>query len=388
MASLAALIILAGMALFFVLGRVRGSGFDAKAAGALHSRPLYHGAYAAAWFTIPSAILLLVWLFAQGRVLDTLIVNDLPASFKSGLGSDEIALAVAQVRQLARGVSFGEPTAEIAAAADSLKHWTQIANMAMVACVAGIGSLLAIIALLRLKPDFWARNRFEGMLTGLMIACAAVAILTTFGIVASLVFEAGRFFAKVPIHEFVFGLKWEPQIAIREDQVAGQGAFGAIPVFTGTLLIAFLAMLVAIPIGLYTAIYLSEYSHPALRNTVKPVLEILAGVPTVVFGFFALLVVTPTLMSLGKSMGLEVSPNPAIAAGLVMGIMIIPFISSFSDDALRAVPQTMRDGSYALGATKAETITKVLMPAAIPGITGGILLAVSRAIGETMIVVM
>jgi len=147
-------------------------------------------------------------------------------------------------------------------------------------------------------------------------------------------------------------------------------------------------MVVATPIGLYTAIYLSEYSHPAVRNTVKPVLEILAGVPTVVFGFFAMLVVTPAIVAWFKTMGIPVSPNPALSAGFVMGIMIIPFISSFADDALRAVPMSMREGSYALGATRAETISKVLIPAAIPGIAGGLLLAVSRAIGETMIVVM
>jgi phosphate transport system permease protein len=388
MAGYAALVVLVGMALFFVLGRLRGAGFDRKASGALHSRPLYHGAYAASWFAVPSALVLLVWLFVQGRVLNQMIINNLPQSFKAGLGSDEISLAVAQVRQLARGVSFGEPAPEVASAAAQLRNWMQIGDLAMVGTVAGLGVLLGLIALLRLKPDFWARNKFEGVMTGAMIACAAVAILTTFGIVASLVFEAGRFFERVPIQEFVLGLKWEPQIAIREDQVAGQGAFGAIPVFTGTLLIATLAMVVAVPIGLYTAIYLSEYSHPNVRSVVKPVLEILAGVPTVVFGFFALLVVTPVLMNFGQSMNIPVSPNPAIAAGLVMGIMIIPFISSFSDDALRAVPQSMREGSYALGATRAETITKVLMPAAIPGIMGGVLLAVSRAIGETMIVVM
>ncbi len=388
MAGTAALAILIGVALFYVWGRLRGVGFERKAAGALHSRPLYHGAYAAAWFGLPSTILLLAWLFMQGKVLDTMIQNNLPASYTAGMSHDELELTVAQVRQLAKGVSFGEPTPEVMHAAELLRGWTQIANMSMVVAVAGVGALLALIALLRLKPDFWARNKFEGIITGLMIACAAVAILTTFGIVASLVFEAARFFERVPISEFLFGLKWEPQIAIREDQVAGQGAFGAIPVFAGTLLIAAIAMLVATPIGLYTAIYLSEYAHASIRNIVKPVLEILAGVPTVVFGFFATLVVTPVIMQVCESAGLPVSPNPALSAGVVMGIMIIPFISSFADDALRAVPMAMREGSYALGATKAETISRVLIPAAIPGITGGILLAVSRAIGETMIVVM
>jgi phosphate transport system permease protein len=192
----------------------------------------------------------------------------------------------------------------------------------------------------------------------------------------------------IPVWEFLFGLRWEPQIAIRADQVAGQGAFGAVPVFTGTLLISVIAMVVAIPIGLYTAIYLVEYSSERFRGVVKPILEILAGVPTVVYGFFAVLTVAPAVRQAGSVFGLAISPNSALAAGAVMGVMIIPFISSLSDDALRAVPRSMRDGSLAMGATRAETMTKVLLPAALPGIMGGILLALSRAIGETMIVVM
>jgi len=235
---------------------------------------------------------------------------------------------------------------------------------------------------------FRARQRVERIVTWIMIVCSTIAILTTFGIVFSLLFEALRFFSRVPPTEFFFGTNWEPQIPIREGQVAASGAFGAIPVFTGTLLIAAIAMVVAIPIGLLSAIYLTEYAWPRFRATVKPIMEILAGVPTVVYGFFAILVVAPALREAGVWIGLDVAPNSAIAAGAVMGIMIIPFVSSLSDDAINAVPQTMRDGSYAMGATKGETISKVLLPAALPGIMGGILLAVSRAIGETMIVVM
>ena len=192
----------------------------------------------------------------------------------------------------------------------------------------------------------------------------------------------------MPIFDFFLGLRWEPQIAIRADQVASQGAFGAIPVFLGTLLIASIAMLVAVPIGLFTAIYLSEYATRRVRGLVKPALEILAGVPTVVYGFFAVLTVAPAIRSAGSLFGIATSPNSALAAGLVMGIMIIPFISSLSDDAINAVPRTLRDGSLAMGATRAETMTRVLLPAALPGIMGGVLLALSRAIGETMIVVM
>jgi phosphate transport system permease protein len=192
----------------------------------------------------------------------------------------------------------------------------------------------------------------------------------------------------VPPHEFLFGLNWEPQIAIREDQVAGAGAFGAVPIFWGTIMVSAVAMFVALPIGIFSAIYMAEYATPAVRTVVKPLLEILAGIPTIVYGFFAVLVVSPLLRGLGASIGIPVSPTAAIVPGAVMGIMLIPFISSLSDDALTAVPQAMRDGAAALGATKSETIRQVLLPAALPGIMGGVLLAVSRAVGETMIVVM
>ncbi|MHA1114500.1 MAG: phosphate ABC transporter permease subunit PstC, partial [Alphaproteobacteria bacterium] len=188
--------------------------------------------------------------------------------------------------------------------------------------------------------------------------------------------------------EFLFGLNWSPQTAIRADQVGSSGAFGAVPVFAGTLLITVIAMAIAVPIGLFSAIYMSEYAKPRFRAVVKPLLEILAGIPTVVYGFFAALTVAPFLRDLGADLGFGVASESALAAGFVMGIMIIPFISSLSDDVINAVPQTLRDGAYALGATKSETVRQVIIPAALPGIVGSILLAVSRAIGETMIVVM
>ncbi|MFN3615515.1 MAG: phosphate ABC transporter permease subunit PstC, partial [Rubrimonas sp.] len=237
-------------------------------------------------------------------------------------------------------------------------------------------------------PEFRARLRVEQILSGLMIFSATVAIFTTVGIFLALVYEAALFFNRVPIAEFLFGTNWEPQIPIREDQIAGAGAFGVLPVLLGTVVITVIACAVAIPVGLYTAIYLNEFASPRLRAVAKPILEILAGVPTVVYGFFAILVVAPAMRDFGASIGLTVSPNTALAAGGVMGIMLIPFISSFADDALSAVPRSLRDGSLALGATQGETVRLVLFPAAIPGIVGGILLAVSRAIGETMIVVM
>jgi phosphate transport system permease protein len=215
-----------------------------------------------------------------------------------------------------------------------------------------------------------------------------VAILVTVGIVLSLVFEASRFFARVSPSEFLFGLHWSPQTALRADQVGSSGAFGAIPVFWGTLLITLIAMAVAVPIGLMSAIYLSEYATPRLRAWAKPLLEILAGVPTVVYGFFAALTVGPTMRAFGESLGMSVASESALAAGSVMGVMIIPFVSSLSDDVITAVPRSLREGSYGLGATQSETIRKVVVPAALPGIVASVLLAVSRAIGETMIVVM
>jgi phosphate transport system permease protein len=192
----------------------------------------------------------------------------------------------------------------------------------------------------------------------------------------------------VPWYDFLFGTRWEPQIPLRADQIAAEGAFGWLPVLLGTLVISFVALFIATPVGLMSAIYLNEFASPGFRKVAKPVLEVLAGIPTVVYGFFAVLTIAPALRGFGEWSGLPIAPNTAMAAGIVMGVMLIPFISSFADDALSAVPRSLRDGSLALGATRAETVTKVLFPAAIPGIVGGILLAVSRAIGETMIVVM
>lgn len=232
------------------------------------------------------------------------------------------------------------------------------------------------------------KKAVEAGIKGVLIASSTVAILTTVGIVASLLFEAMRFFSEIPITSFLFGVEWSPQTAIREDQVGASGAFGAVPLFAGTLLISFIALLVAAPVGLFSAIYLAEYAHAKVRGWVKPILEILAGIPTVVYGFFAALVVAPWIRGTGEGFSLEVSSESALAAGLVMGIMIIPLISSLSDDVINAVPQAMREGSYGLGATQSETIRQVILPAALPGIMGGLLLATSRAIGETMIVVM
>jgi phosphate transport system permease protein len=217
---------------------------------------------------------------------------------------------------------------------------------------------------------------------------ALTSILITFTIVASVLFEALRFFKLIPITDFIFGLQWSPQTAMRADQAGSSGSFGAVPLFIGTLLITLIALLVAVPIGLYSAIYMSEYADRRVRSVAKPALEILAGIPTVVYGYFAIILLAPFFRYLGGVFGISVASESALAAGIAMGIMIIPFISSLSDDIISAVPRSLRDASYGLGATQSETIRHVVIPAAIPGIMGAVLLAASRAIGETMIVVM
>jgi phosphate transport system permease protein len=337
---------------------------------------------------VPALILLLLWLMAQGTVIDNLLLSTLPQAMTEAASAADKNLLLSEIKNVAAGRIFTEPLPEVSAAAETLLRWQQIASWLMLVVIVA-GMLLAMFfAYSRLSPRFRARNGVERFTSGVMITCSVAAILTTIGIIASLLYESFEFFRLVPLHEFLFGLRWEPQIAIRADQVAGQGAFGAVPVFLGTIVIAAIAMLVATPIGIYTAIYLTEYASDRVRNIVKPIMEILAGVPTVVYGFFAVLTVAPAIRNAGGLLGITTSPNSALAAGAVMGIMIIPFISSLSDDAIRAVPRTMRDGSLAMGATRAETMTKVLLPAALPGIVGGLLLALSRAIGETMIVVM
>jgi phosphate transport system permease protein len=378
------LILLMSIAAYFV-GRTSAAPF--AAAGGSHSRPVYHGAFAAIWVGVPALVLVLVWTALQGPVIDRLLVAALPPEMRS-VSAAQISLYLAEIKNVAAGMIFAEPQPAIREAASMYQRWDEIARWAMVAAVAATTTAALFFTRSRLAPRFRARNSFEQVVTWIMIFCSVVAVLTTLGIVVSLVFEAARFFARVPVMEFLFGLNWEPQIAIRPDQVAGAGAFGAVPVFTGTLLIASIAMFVATPIGILTAVYLVEYADDRVRAVVKPLLEILAGIPTVVYGFFAVLVVAPAVREAGSLFGIAISPNSALAAGGVMGIMIIPFISSLSDDALKAVPRSMRDGSLAMGATLSETMTRVMLPAALPGIMGGVLLGVSRAIGETMIVVM
>ena len=375
-----------GAAVAYLMASSRARTVKAGSSEKTHSRPVYHGLNAAVWTGVPAFVFLLIWLLAQNSVVDLLVLGSFPGATE--MTDAQRALIISEVRQVAAGNLFQEPSAEVAAAAIHLRALEKMAAWAMAATVALIVCIGAYLGLRVIRSRYPARHSFERSVTWFMIFSSLVAIVTTFGIVASLLYEAGQFFARVPVHEFLFGLRWEPQIAIRADQVAGQGAFGMVPVLFGTIVISALAMLVAVPVGILSAIYLTEYSAERFRAVVKPLLEILAGIPTVVYGFFAVLTVAPLVRSLGLSLGIDAAPNSALAAGGVMGVMLIPFISSLSDDAFAAVPRAMREGSYALGATKGETIRKVLLPAALPGIVGGVLLALSRAIGETMIVVM
>nr|WP_306264591.1 phosphate ABC transporter permease subunit PstC [Pararhizobium sp. IMCC3301] len=354
----------------------------------LHSLSGYHGLFSFLSILVPVFVLTIVWLALQGSVVDKIVMGGLPNGVLNGLGTGQRQLVLTEIRSLSRGQTFGTPEEWKITAAEQLNLLQAVASMMLIAIVAIGGLALLWFARRRVTATFRARQGVERIVSGLMIFCSVAAIFTTVGIVASLAFETVKFLRLVPLTEFLFGLNWEPQIPIRADQVAAAGAFGWIPVIVGTLVITAVALILAIPIGLFSAIYLNEFAPSRVRSVAKPFLEILAGVPTVVYGFFAILVVAPAIRSLGASLGIGVSPNTALAAGSVMGIMLVPFISSFADDALSAVPRSLRDGALALGATRAETVLNVLFPAAIPGIVGGILLAVSRAIGETMIVVM
>lgn len=377
-------------ALSYLYGRRRA--FTLAAAGNgirdLHSLPSHYGFMVALWCILPSIALIACWKLVEPALISSIIESSLPQEVRDA-GSKNVELYKNQIDNLInRGNldSIKDPAKQ--AVAKSLQSMRSISSAALAVIALGFAIAGATLAYRRIAPDMRARHVVERIINFFLVSCASIAILTTLGIVLSVVFESLRFFQEVSFIEFVTGTRWSPQTAIRADQVGSSGAFGAVPLFLGTLLISVIAMVVAVPFGLMSAIYLAEYASRGVRNVVKPLLEILAGIPTVVYGFFAALTVAPALRALGADLGLSVSSESALAAGAVMGIMIIPFVSSLSDDVITAVPQSMRDGSYALGSTKSETIRKVVIPAALPGIVGGILLAVSRAIGETMIVLM
>jgi phosphate transport system permease protein len=384
-------LILTAMALAaFYLGRHRAVaiGGGLGPARRLHSLPKYYGYYTALWCVLPGLVLLLAWMALSDSIITSRVIESLPGTLRNQPEA-QLGLTLNDIRNLAAGQMVDESRrAEFTVAADLYNNLRSASQRLLSGLIIAVSFFGFAVAWLRLRPQFRARNHVELAIQVALIAASMVAILTTLGILLSVIFEAIRFFRQVPFADFLFGLTWSPQTAIRADQVGSSGAFGAVPLFAGTLLISGIALFVAVPVGLMIAIYLSEYARPALRRVVKPVLEVLAGIPTVVYGYFAAITMAPMIRQLGDSVGLNVASESALGAGLVMGIMIIPFVSSLSDDVINAVPQSMRDGSYALGATKSETIKRVILRAALPGIVGGVLLAASRAIGETMIVVM
>lgn len=353
----------------------------------LHSLPGYHGWYVALWSAGPALSLVMLHGLFASRLQTNLLYQLQPADIK--------ALPIEQVWQFlddAAALAYG-------GVPSSTGPQVEQAAQTLLAIDGALGLGVIVLALAASAAGWWwatrqqtpqlrARTAVETAGQGLMLLASVIAVLTTLGIVLSLVFETAKFFSGYNPFAFLFGTQWSPQIAIRVDQIGSSGAFGAVPLFMGTMLIMLIAMAVAVPVGLGSAIYLSEYASERVRTWVKPILELLAGIPTVVYGFFALLFVAPLVRDLGEAVGLDVSAQSALAAGLVMGIMIIPFISSLSDDVINAVPQALRDGSYAMGATKSETVRHVVLPAALPGIVGSVLLAVSKALGETMIVTM
>jgi phosphate transport system permease protein len=354
----------------------------------LHSLPGHYGLMTALWCALPALAVIGVWLIFQDAIILRLVTEHLPAGVRE-VSSNDLSLVMNDVRNLVAGNVPAESVSEsVRAASAEYLHLRGISRMALtvLVMVLAVGTVIAVRS--RITPELRARNRVERVIEWMLIGCSTIAVFTTVGIFASVAFEAFRFFSMVSPIDFLFGTTWSPQMAIRADQVGSSGSFGAVPLFAGTALISFIAMAIAVPIGLFSAIYLAEYAHPRFRTFAKPLLEVLAGVPTVVYGFFAALTIGPALRGWGEGLGLDVASESALAAGFVMGIMIIPFVSSLADDMISAVPQSLRDGAYALGATRSETIKQVVLRAALPGIVGGVLLAVSRAIGETMIVVM
>ena len=379
-----------GLALFgWLAARARAWSFRRAApAGRFTSLPAHYGWYVALWIMLPVLAFLAIWSVAAPEIVTASVLAS-PAG--SGLPAFDLQrdMLLGEARAVATGAAAGVFHAEARALIEPFRE--AIGRMDAIGVFVTLALALAggAWSFLRLRPDFAARTRVERIVMTVLLLASLVAILTTLGIFISLVFETARFFGKVSPADFLFGTHWGPDPMSSAESPDGS-RYGAIPLFWGTLYIgAVIAMLVAIPLGLMSAIYLTQYASPAWRKVLKPTLEILAGVPTVVYGYFAALAVAPAVRDLARSVGIaNASSESALAAGLVMGVMIIPFVSSMADDSIAAVPQAMRDGSLAMGATTNETIRRVLVPAALPGIVAGIMLAVSRAIGETMIVVM
>jgi phosphate transport system permease protein len=413
-AGLLSLIVLAVAVAGFLLGRSRAIAASGGDTRRLHSLPHYHGLTVALFAAVPAFLLLIVWLIVQPMAIEQRIDAMIPDDLTPDIASRQ--LAISDVRRVADGLDVAiaqgaiDPTQLGDMRADLTDVRSRLAEVGVALgsdvkpaifdaakayremnATAAIGRMIAVLAaaaagfvfgLRRIGRDYRARNASERFMIGVLAAASTVAILTTLGIVLSLVFETLHFFTMYPALHFFFGTVWNPQFK-------GGSELGILPLLWGTLYVSFIALLVAVPVGLLSAIYLSEYASKRVRTVVKPLIEVLAGIPTIVYGLFALITVGPILRDyFAQPLGLGSSSSSVMTAGIVMGIMIIPFVSSLSDDIINAVPQSLRDGSLGLGATPSETIRKVVLPAALPGVVGAILLAASRAIGETMIVVL
>ena len=419
MSSLTILAILIGAGvLAYFIGRMRSIQVCGGQQQNLHSRPSYHGYYLAILTALPAIILLAAWGVAERPFTRYVAMQELPAKVLQGTDAEQ-ALTMSVVDTIAEGlpqlspeeyevlrkarygfvttsdardvlarhgvVLGSDPDRALLAAADELATARGTSRFVLpIACFA-LAALGFAWGYTRIRPELRARNIVERVMRGGLFLASTVAVLTTVGIVLSVLFETIHFFQFVSPFDFLFGTVWDPRFATVGK---AEGQFGLLPLLWGTLFISAVALLVAVPVGLFAAIYMSEYAGSKVRAFAKPVLEILAGIPTIVYGFFALSVFGPLLRDLGFNIGLEISASSVLTAGIVMGVMIIPFVSSLSDDIINAVPQSLREGSYGLGATQSETIKKVILPAALPGIVGAVLLAASRAIGETMIVVL
>ena len=379
------IIILLGIYSAYIFGKSRITSHSRQLEIKTASLPTYYAQYIMVWCLLPALIVYFGWIIFEDQIIQNLVLANFDFDLNPALNA---GLLIAEIKNVALSESFAEGKAiEILNAAEHYASIKYVSSISFYLSILIFMILGVMFASRKLQPSFRAQQTIENYVKYFLFFCSSVAVLTTVGIVFSLLFESLRFFSEVSVLEFLFGTKWYPYIPIREGQSGSLGSFGAVPIFAGTFLIMIVAMCVATPIGLFTAIYLAEYASPRVRRIIKPLLEILAGVPTIVYGFFAFVTVAPFVKTFGQSIGIDASPTSALAAGLVMGIMIIPFISSLSDDVINSVPQSLREGSLGIGANKAETIKRVILPAALPGIVGAFLLGVSRAIGETMIVV-
>jgi len=416
-ATYVVLIVLAIAVAGFVVGRHRAVTQHAGATEKPHSLAHYHGWWVFLLGSLPALLFLIVWSIGSTSYIDTVTTQKLPEqteqsaiasralargmieSLAAGLRqlpdvpADQLPATFADLRPLLaeRGVALPSETQDymipIAVEMNAMEDRASTigGTVAILIAVAGV-----LVAISRIQIRARARNKVERVVLWMLMLASAIAVLTTVGIVFSMLFETIKFFQSVSPLNFLFGTVWDPRFAAA-DSAGAEGQFGLIPLLAGTLYIALIAMLFAVPIGLMAAIYMAEYATKRVRSIVKPLLEVLAGIPTIVYGFFALVTVGPFLRDLSAAIAGGVSfiqAQSVLTAGLVMGVMLIPFVSSLSDDIITAVPQSMRDGSLGLGATKSETIKRVVVPAALPGIVGALLLTASRAIGETMIVVL